>query len=921
MAAAQQSKKPEPVPAAAAPDWPSLERAKFDQSPPVPAERAPDWPSLVSDDEDVMDDIGSVRNLIKKLREEVNELKDKKYRDHIDSINGQGSHNNNIFEDNTRIQKIIHNHNVFEDGHIMEESIWSAVLLLAGRREDGKRLLCVWDRGTIIIFSMLAMALQMILVLTVHLNMVDGQDPYNQDTIAQFLDWRIWTGHSAEKVDVLTGESFMERLCSEKMWTWEASEYATVNTYNRQPMPGSLLGLLALTAWTLTCFLEYRSTVDHLRGIIHLPIVKWGEQTIVEEDGSVRFVGMSKVGKSALLLCVCVPRIAIFCYLYCVGAVWICRTADLSDLILNAIALAFVLDMDELLYAVILSRKVQSMVSNAAPLPLGKVRYLPGGCPVNDGVRLVFITGCIIFFTFFTLLPFATTVDSADQALCGGSTLFNWHQEDPAQPMVVLDHTTKLVANCDADGQFENYVKEQYPYYGKDMMNNTKAKNKTNGRNRGRQIGLDYAFKDSTGLTPSMVAALASFNATPGQGAKGAPAACPLFNASFGEYACGDLLPDDSACVMTAEDRWCAGLPGGDGPMHRAACFTPPKNWNLIDDDYYEDQRGLYCGLWTLAQPPQPNPNDDNQICTIAKVIGNIRAQVADCAAVTSTAGIEALRAAFTESVKDGIYWVKGQDGKMVGQPTPLPMDLINFSIPVQTAQGKPSVQCDADQDSAEQAQWNKERGWNMAIKYEITAPKNYGKHKLLEMHFPSLQNTLTAKLQNIALKIVTAQTKGAESSLLEKAVTTCGESTDFNGNKNGDTCVFPFFYDGAEYNSCKPMTLGSTTYTWCVTVESAMGQKQGGLPFGICQDIPGQCKARGFASDDDSDGAGGADNDHDGSGGRLLAGATSDTMEQLQDLRQKVANFELRQKTVYLQQKAADVELAELRVLLKALL
>ena len=64
MAAEQQSTVP--VPAAAAP-----------AAQPMP-------PGLGSDDEDVMDDIGSFRNLIKKLRDEMNELK-KKDNDTIDN--------------------------------------------------------------------------------------------------------------------------------------------------------------------------------------------------------------------------------------------------------------------------------------------------------------------------------------------------------------------------------------------------------------------------------------------------------------------------------------------------------------------------------------------------------------------------------------------------------------------------------------------------------------------------------------------------------------------------------------------------------------------------------------------------------------------------------------------------------------------
>jgi len=112
---------------------------------------------------------------------------------------------------------------------------------------------------------------------------------------------------------------------------------------------------LILTIWTLTCVHELRKAFNLQQTILMLPRIDSMAYAINDDDddsddlGKV-ISGMTLFLKVALTLLTFVPRVGVCLYLLYVGCRWLLATNNFGDLILNAVALEFILCLKETLY-------------------------------------------------------------------------------------------------------------------------------------------------------------------------------------------------------------------------------------------------------------------------------------------------------------------------------------------------------------------------------------------------------------------------------------------------------------------------------------------------------------------------------------------------------------------------------------------
>lgn len=83
--------------------------------------------------------------------------------------------------------------------------------------------------------------------------------------------------------------------------------------------------------------------------------------------------------KLTYFICLLIPKTIIFFCVYWMGSVWLMSEVERSELILNAVALVFVLDLDELLFAAIATSDVQQYMDNLQPWTPMTGTPLPGG--------------------------------------------------------------------------------------------------------------------------------------------------------------------------------------------------------------------------------------------------------------------------------------------------------------------------------------------------------------------------------------------------------------------------------------------------------------------------------------------------------------------------------------------------------------
>merc|ERR1712136_637955 len=99
------------------------------------------------------------------------------------------------------------------------------------------------------------------------------------------------------------------------------------------------------------------------------------------------------------------------------GCLWMAESSSVTELLLNAVSLAFITETDELVFATIVPNVVRNMVKKTEPLSLRPRTSLPH---VRSMVSLLTIT---MFSTLFWVFPVSATMDLINQVsliLCGG---------------------------------------------------------------------------------------------------------------------------------------------------------------------------------------------------------------------------------------------------------------------------------------------------------------------------------------------------------------------------------------------------------------------------------------------------------------------------------------------------------------------
>merc|ERR1719210_3289557 len=76
-----------------------------------------------------------------------------------------------------------------------------------------------------------------------------------------------------------------------------------------------------------------------------------------EPGGPFVVTGLTKSVKATLTICVLLPRLCITCFLLWVGCRWLLATNNFDDLILNSVALEFILCLKDVLFVAMVPRR------------------------------------------------------------------------------------------------------------------------------------------------------------------------------------------------------------------------------------------------------------------------------------------------------------------------------------------------------------------------------------------------------------------------------------------------------------------------------------------------------------------------------------------------------------------------------------
>jgi len=128
--------------------------------------------------------------------------------------------------------------------------------------------------------------------------------------------------------------------------------------------------------WTLTCVREYSSLLNAFQSyVIQLPVISSMAQSVKKmgsDEKNLEIVGLTWFVKG-LIGSVIIVRFVICSVLLWMGCRWLVATTDFNDLILNSVALVFILDLKDFLYMILVPTRNKHDLENTYLAPVFKV--------------------------------------------------------------------------------------------------------------------------------------------------------------------------------------------------------------------------------------------------------------------------------------------------------------------------------------------------------------------------------------------------------------------------------------------------------------------------------------------------------------------------------------------------------------------
>lgn len=317
--------------------------------------------------------------------------------------------------------------------YIFRSSVWDATYFL-GTIHMGK-VVSMYN----VFLLLLNIAMQFAFCVIIVDNFIHSD--FTSKEIEGYDFWRKTIAHDVRYLDVVAQSSLTSRVCGGsaalEMSDTPARAVRAINEYmpsDGEDSPGGFFGefqgrtmcTLSLVAWCCFILRECRETITGARA-------SWCLVTTPTSQSKTRFArdayfwkwrSMSR-RRVILVTLVGACRLSVgVSLLYC-GSLFIVHTVSLSDLLLNAVALGFVLEVDELLFMALAPSQTQALVEEVMPLQVHFSKQ-KRRCKV-DVTSLSCITcmvGFVAYMLFVHLKDQVARLQIARDVICGGNRDF-----------------------------------------------------------------------------------------------------------------------------------------------------------------------------------------------------------------------------------------------------------------------------------------------------------------------------------------------------------------------------------------------------------------------------------------------------------------------------------------------------------------
>lgn len=129
-----------------------------------------------------------------------------------------------------------------------------------------------------------------------------------------------------------------------------------------------------LCLWWMTVFTELRQCQKlAFKQIWHLPATSDGYEMQEDDEDTTKITHMTKGVRITVYVAIILPKVLLAVFLLMIGSLWLTATIGFGDLILNAVALEFVISVDETIFNALMpgevKKEMQSTVMCIPKLP------------------------------------------------------------------------------------------------------------------------------------------------------------------------------------------------------------------------------------------------------------------------------------------------------------------------------------------------------------------------------------------------------------------------------------------------------------------------------------------------------------------------------------------------------------------------
>jgi len=316
---------------------------------------------------------------------------------------------------------------IVDDELELEESVWTSGFLL---------FTPAVGMGTSIFVSFLLIVNMAVQGLFIQGILPFSAATFTDDSIEELKRWRMTIAHDISNYNVLTHETLAQRVCADdnslSQSGVQAGTYSELVAYlgegdgfGTSDATGPLLCICALILWVLTVGQEFNSMANTLRCVLVLSASLGGYATSnidLDIEGKLKIKSLSMVRK--LFCCaILVVRCVLCGFLAYCGCLWLVYTTDVTDLILNAAALEFIMSVDELIFSGLAPQQAQSVRSEAHPLKAPSRKKYFGGVDLYS-IFMLALTSSILGASISILVPHTSLLVQARDAICAGDQQF-----------------------------------------------------------------------------------------------------------------------------------------------------------------------------------------------------------------------------------------------------------------------------------------------------------------------------------------------------------------------------------------------------------------------------------------------------------------------------------------------------------------